>query len=258
MSKARAAAAAATPAQQEPQLYEQETRLEQLFSEMKAGFKKLDGVADINKQNNLLKDLTNKMQEAKTLIKDFEKEARMDGMSAVELAHRKKGLVQQLNEYIGMKKERAGGIAAKQELIGTAKKPAHKTAEEMSTGDLIIKARKEIKESDESLIRSEKIVAQTIEVGTKTAETLHDQTKQLERVVDDLDQIHFSLKKASKVIRDITRQIATDKCIMGLVMLMVLGIVVVIVMHILKFPKGKSLIPGQVLGQSGRKLLQSV
>ena len=50
-----------------------------------------------------------------------------------------------------------------------------------------------------------------VQVGTKTAETLHDQTKQLERVVDDLDQIQFSLKKARQVIRDITRGIATDK-----------------------------------------------
>ena len=54
------------------------------------------------------------------------------------------------------------------------------------------------------------------QVGTKTAETLHDQTKQLERVVDDLDQIQFSLKKAQQVIRDITRGIATDKWVPGL------------------------------------------
>ncbi len=54
-----------------------------------------------------------------------------------------------------------------------------------------------------------------LQVGTKTAETLHDQTKQLERVVDDLDQIQFSLKKARQVIRDITRGIATDKWVLG-------------------------------------------
>ena len=81
----------------------------------------------------------------------------------------------------------------------------------MDTSTLIVEGRKKMKESDESLIRSEKLVAETIDIGTKTAEKLHDQTKQLERVVDDLDQIHFSMKKASKVIRDITRGIATDK-----------------------------------------------
>ena len=81
----------------------------------------------------------------------------------------------------------------------------------MSTTELIVAGRKKIKESDESLIRSEKLVAETIDIGTKTAEKLNDQTKQLERVVDDLDQIHFSMKKANRIIRDITRSIATDK-----------------------------------------------
>ena len=81
----------------------------------------------------------------------------------------------------------------------------------MSTTELIVEGRKKIKDSDESLIRSEKLVAETIDIGTKTAEKLNDQTKQLERVVDDLDQIQFSLKKASRIIRDITRSIATDK-----------------------------------------------
>ena len=90
-------------------------------------------------------------------------------------------------------------------------KPWTKCSAALSTTELIVEGRKKIKESDESLIRSEKLVAETIDIGTKTAEKLHDQTKQLERVADDLDQIHFSLKKASRIIRDITRSIATDK-----------------------------------------------
>ena len=45
--------------------YEQEVKLEKLFGELQAGFKKMEGIADPNKQANILKDLTNKMQEAK-------------------------------------------------------------------------------------------------------------------------------------------------------------------------------------------------
>ena len=60
------------------------------------------------------------------LIKDFEQEARTDGMPPAELATRKKGLVQQLNDFIAMKKERGASITAKQELIGTKKGPAVK------------------------------------------------------------------------------------------------------------------------------------
>ena len=45
--------------------YEQEAKLDKLFNELQTGFKKMEGVSDPNKQTNLLKDLTNKMQEAK-------------------------------------------------------------------------------------------------------------------------------------------------------------------------------------------------
>ena len=50
-----------------------------------------------------------------------------------------------------------------------------------------------------------------VQIGTKVAETLEDQTKQMERIAGDLDEIKFTLKKAEKVIRDITRSMATDK-----------------------------------------------
>ena len=52
------------------------------------------------------------------------------------------------------------------------------------------------------------------QVATETAATLDGQTKQMETVLDSLDEIHFSLKKANQVIRDITRRIATDKCVL--------------------------------------------
>ena len=37
------------------------------------------------------------------------------------------------------------------------------------------------------------------------------QGQQMERVLDDLEQIHFSMKKANQVLRDMTRSIATDR-----------------------------------------------
>jgi novel plant SNARE len=46
---------------------------------------------------------------------------------------------------------------------------------------------------------------------TQTAATLGDQTNQMNKIVDDLNDIEFTMKKASKIIRDITRGIMTDK-----------------------------------------------
>ena len=45
----------------------------------------------------------------------------------------------------------------------------------------------------------------------QTAGALNDQTKQLEKIVDDLNEMEFDIKKATQVIRDITRGMLTDK-----------------------------------------------
>jgi SNARE protein len=47
--------------------------------------------------------------------------------------------------------------------------------------------------------------------SSQTAATLHEQTQQLNKIVDDLNEIEFTMKKATKVIADITKGIMTDK-----------------------------------------------
>ncbi len=82
---------------------------------------------------------------------------------------------------------------------------------DMSVQQLMKKGTKATKEIEDSLQRSQRVVSQTIDLGTKTAEQLQQQTQQLERVVDTLDEMTFTLKKAQRVIRDMTRAMATDK-----------------------------------------------
>ena len=52
----------------------------------------------------------------------------------------------------------------------------------MNTSELMTMGRKQIKETDTSLLRSEKIVNDTMAIGIQTAETLQGQTRQLEKV----------------------------------------------------------------------------
>ena len=66
-------------------------------------------------------------------------------------------------------------------------------------------------------------MAETIEMGTVTAESLRGQTQQMEQIVDHLDEIHFSMKKSMKLIRDLTRGLATDRCILVLLFIVVVG-----------------------------------
>ena len=45
----------------------------------------------------------------------------------------------------------------------------------------------------------------------QTTATLHEQTTQLNKIVDDLNEIEFTMKKASKIIADIGKGIMTDR-----------------------------------------------
>ncbi|KAK1564371.1 hypothetical protein Q3G72_001784 [Acer saccharum] len=66
------------------------------------------------------------------------------------------------------------------------------------------------------------VVHETINVGTETAASLKAQTEQMNRIVNELDSIHFSINWSRKLV-------ATDKCIMALLFLIVIGVVVIII-----------------------------
>lgn len=72
-------------------------------------------------------------------------------------------------------------------------------------------------------------------------------------MLDDLDEIHFTMKKARQVIRDMARGLATDRCIMTLLLLVVIAIVVLVVLKILHIPKKNSVkLPGPTVSARGR------
>lgn len=228
--------------------------------------------ADTSLASQQLKRLTNKMAETKRLIKEFEKTALNEGaMDANALAAAKKEYVSKLNKFVQMKKDAQTALVAKEaerksagasateastSAVGSSTAPsAVETAfalpafkpkvgkgeiiedeqlQQMEAGDLITHGRNVLDETDKSLARSEAVVEETIQIGAQTAEALRGQTHQLERVVDDLDEIHFSLKKSMDVIGDITRGLATDKCIMLLLFLIVVGVVTVIILKVVK------------------------
>lgn len=61
--------------------------------------------------------------------------------------------------------------------------PACFSAAGKSTAELMTMGRKDVKETDAALMRSEKIVNDTMAIGIQTAETLQGQTRQLEKVL---------------------------------------------------------------------------
>ncbi|KAF8395658.1 hypothetical protein HHK36_019608 [Tetracentron sinense] len=100
-------------------------------------------------------------------------------------------------------------------------------------------------ETDQAIERSKKVVQDTVNVGAETAAALKAQTEQMGRIVNELDSIHFSIKKASQLVKEIGRQVATDRCIMALLFIIVIGVIAVIIVKLVN-PNNKNIadIPG--------------
>lgn len=213
---------------------EQEQQIAQLYGQVVGLFNQLDSNNDPAKEKEWLKEITSLLKDAKGLIKEFEMEARSDGMAARELAARKKELVEDLNHFIAMKKGFSDNQKNRTALLDGAEEPAQQKATDgMTVKELMQLGRKEVAEIDQALLRAERIVENTKEIGATTAATLNDQSKQMDKIVDDLNEIEMDMKTASKVIRDIGKGLVTDKCIMFLMFLAVAALVALIILKII-------------------------
>jgi SNARE protein len=77
----------------------------------------------------------------------------------------------------------------------------------MTNQQLMDAGREQMTQTDQAIDRSKMVVAQTIETGTQTASALSQQTEQMKRIGNELDTVHFSLKKASQLVKEIGRQV---------------------------------------------------
>ncbi|KAG2491966.1 hypothetical protein HYH03_009697 [Edaphochlamys debaryana] len=195
---------------------------------------------DKEKVEALVKSINKQLRAAKTLIKDFEREARADGMPVGELLARKRALAVDLNLYIRRKEDcvRAHACRGTHELTVLAQTPAAHL-EAMSNTQLMDGARTLATSTDQTLDRTLQVVTETQAVGMEMASTLHEQRRKLDKIMDGLDGLRFTLRKATQVVRDIARGLLTDKCIAFLLLLVVCGVVAIIVLKVVNPKKVK-------------------
>uniref|UniRef100_A0A2N9EIC3 t-SNARE coiled-coil homology domain-containing protein n=2 Tax=Magnoliopsida TaxID=3398 RepID=A0A2N9EIC3_FAGSY len=245
------------------------------------GFQRLDKIKDSNRQSKQLEELTGKMRECKRLIKEFDRELKDEeakNTSEVnkQLNDEKQSMIKELNSYVALRKTYMNTLGNKRvELFDMGAGVSEPTADDnvqvasclfknfdtsfpvaMSNQELINAGTKTMDETDQAIVRTQKVVEQTIEVGTQTAGTLKGQTEQMGRIVNELDTINFSIKKASQLVKEIGRQVATDKCIMLFLLLIVCGVIAIIIVKIVN-PNNKDIrdIPGLAPPAPTRRLL---
>ncbi|OWM67388.1 novel plant SNARE 13 [Punica granatum] len=255
--------------QMSPQMEQIHGEIKDNFRALANGFQKIDKIKDSNRQGKQLEELTGKMRECKRLIKEFDREIKdEEARNPPEVNRRlndeKQSLIKELNSYVALRKTYMNTVGNKKlELFDMGAGGSEPTAEEnvqvassMTNQELVDAGHKTMDETDQAIERSKKVVEQTVEVGTQTAVTLKGQTEQMGRIVNDLDTIQFSIKKASQLVKEIGRQVATDKCIMLFLFLIVCGVIAIIIVKIVN-PSNKDIrdIPGLAPPAPTRRLL---
>ncbi|KAM2046934.1 hypothetical protein ACFX1T_005662 [Malus domestica] len=248
------------------ELAEIDGQITDIFRALSNGFQKLEKIKDSNRRSRQLEELTEKMRDCKRLIKEFDREVKNmerinDPNTSRMLNEKKQSMIKELNSYVALKKQCASNLDNKK--IDLFDGPAEDLGEQnvllasaMTNQQLIDNGNQMMDETDQAIERSKKVVHETINVGTETAHALKAQTEQMSRIVNELDSIHFSIKKASKLVKEIGRQVATDRCIMGLLFLIVVGVIAIIIVKLVH-PNNKDIrdIPGLAPPAMTRKLL---
>ncbi|KAK1408961.1 hypothetical protein QVD17_41144 [Tagetes erecta] len=205
-------------------------------------------IKDSSRQSRQLEELTRKMWECKRLIKEFDREVKeLEHTVAPEtsrlLNDKKQSMLKELNSYVTLKKHYVTNIQNKRvDLFGGPAEGFEEDngllASSMTNQQLMDNGHHMMDETDQAIERSKKVVHETINVGTETAAALKAQTEQMFRTVNELDSIHFSIKKASQFLKEIGRQVATDQCFMTLLFLIAAGVIAIIIVKLM-YPNNK-------------------
>ncbi|KAL3497651.1 hypothetical protein ACH5RR_040383 [Cinchona calisaya] len=248
------------------ELSEIEGQISDILRALSNGFQKLEKIKDTSRQSRQLEELTGKMRDCKRLVKEFDRELKdldykIDSETSKILNEKKQSMIKELNSYVALKKQYASNLENKR--VELFEGPGEGFEEDnvllassMTNQQLLDHGNKMMDETDQVIERSKKVVHETINVGTETAAALKAQTEQMSRIVNELDSIHFSIKKASQLVKEIGRQVATDRCIMALLFLIVIGVIAIIIVKIVN-PHNKDIrdIPGLAPPAPSRKLL---
>ncbi|KAB5573963.1 hypothetical protein DKX38_001157 [Salix brachista] len=250
-----------------------------IFRALSKGFQNLERIKDVNRQSRQLEELTGKMRECRRLIKEFDREvkdmeSRNDPDTNKMLNEKKQSMAgfdlsrtKELNSYVALKKQYATNLENNKRvdlfdgpneelhdnnmLLASYKIYTIFTA--MTNQQIMDHGNQMMDETDQAIERGKKVVQDTVNVGRETAVALKAQTEQMSRIVNELDSIHFSIKKASKMVKEIGRQVATDKCIMGLLFLIVIGVIAIIIVKL--SPVDPKML-GSLLGNGPYKLVE--
>ena len=201
-----------------------EEELNDLVGEVQRGMeaiKRLHGPARSEK----ISEMANRLQRARQVLHSFKVEMRdlpRDRTAMYDTRHR------ELQETIGnlQRELQQAQLENERQQIGV------RTVDEMSTQEVLQEAGKVQDQSLAAVKRMQQNIADSREVGTATAVKLEGQTRQLKNIDADIMKVKSNLNRADLLLRAFMRKMATDKIIMGFMLLIFIGVAVIIIWKI--------------------------
>lgn len=102
------------------------------------------------------------------------------------------------------------------------------------------------KKTGESLSRTKKMALEAEQIGVTTLEKLNAQQEQISRVNEDMDDVQHNLDRSKKLLGQIARNAASDRCIQILCLLVTITIIACVTLAAVGEDGGKLNVPDRV------------
>eukprot|EP00921_Rhytidocystis_pertsovi_P020160 GHVQ01031999.1.p1 GENE.GHVQ01031999.1~~GHVQ01031999.1.p1 ORF type:complete len:227 (+),score=25.19 GHVQ01031999.1:237-917(+) len=83
-------------------------------------------------------------------------------------------------------------------------------------------------QTHESIQRMKRMVGETEQIGHEVVQRLDDQTEQMARIHEKMNDVEYNLKRAQKTMRSIARNAASDRCVQVSCVLIFIFLIIVI------------------------------
>jgi len=203
-------------------------RLDDIF--IKDQLNKLDANLEASQRMSICSSIDNNFKLLKTNLTSMNFEITSLKNEQAEMAFKSeyqsyRQASSQLEETYKLKKDAARGLT---NLIVNDEIEGKKNSE-LTSQQLFNKGDRVIDESGKAINRIQKVVKEDLNIADQIKKDLDNQINKLDNVQTDLKEIDYSLGRAGKQLKVMFRMYATDKLILGLIVLIVLAIIAIII-----------------------------
>eukprot|EP00922_Rhytidocystis_sp_ex-Travisia-forbesii_P057758 GHVS01085486.1.p2 GENE.GHVS01085486.1~~GHVS01085486.1.p2 ORF type:complete len:229 (+),score=37.93 GHVS01085486.1:215-901(+) len=130
-----------------------------------------------------------------------------------------------LTEYEWKKTE-----ISREQLVGIAEtvNDTNIDVDEMDRQQIVVYGDEVQDKTLESIHRMKRVVGETEQIGHEVVHRLDDQTEQMGRIHEKMNDVEYNLKRAQKTMKSIARNAASDRCVQVVCCLVVVLLIVVI------------------------------